>query len=217
MNDEQPARDGFAERLSLARNQVSAPSELRTSRLLLRAWHTSDAERLLPVLQENAPHLSAWIPARVAAPVPLPMLRERLRRFAEDFAAAREWRYGLFGGEGDEVLGELSVFPRNAAGRSPLAIADHVELGYWVRADATGLGFATEAAQSALSMVAGIARFTHAEIRCDPQNARSAAVPVRLGFWLAATIPDTLGNAGAPAERQVWRYDLPAHISSRGN
>lgn len=216
MNDEQPARDGISERPPLSRVQVSAPSELRTSRLLLRTWRTADAERLLPVLQENAKHLSTWIPARVAAPVPLPMLRERLRRFAEDFAAAREWRYGLFGGEGDDVFGEVSVFPRNAAGRSPLAIADHVELGYWVRADATGLGFATEAAQAALTMAAGIARFTHAEIRCDPQNARSAAVPVRLGFSLAATIPDISGHAAAAA-KQVWRYDLRARTSRRGD
>ena len=183
----------------------------------MRPWRTADAEGLLPVLEENAQHLGVWIPARVAAPVPLPELRERLRGFAEDFAAAREWRYGIFRRDDDDVLGELSVFPRNVPGRAPLASADHVELGYWVRADATGLGYATEAAQAALQMVADLARFTHAEIRCDPRNARSAAVPARLGFTLAATIPRESGPASAPTEQQVWRHDLPARFPRQGD
>jgi RimJ/RimL family protein N-acetyltransferase len=195
---------------------MSVPTELRTARLLLRSWRVSDAEHLSTVLQENAEHLGAWIPARVATPVPLPSLRERLRGFADDFAASREWRYGLFVGDDDDVLGELSVFPRNAAGRAPFAIADHVELGYWVRADATGRGFATEAARAVFTMVSGISRFTHVEIRCDPRNVRSAAVPVRLGFVLTATMPYASGHAEAPTAEQVWRHALPARVTMRG-
>lgn len=161
------------------------------------------------MLETNREHL-VWIPARVAEPVSLPSLRERLEGFAAAFAAAREWRYGLFTPDGERVLGEMSLFPRDASGRVPYADADHVELGYWLRADATGQGFATEATRMALTIAASTPRFSFAEVRCDSRNDRSAAVPRRLGFELATTLPQP-GRAagGALAEQQVWRCALP--------
>lgn len=185
---------------------MPVPPEFRTPRLRLRSWRPTDAESLLPVLHANTAHLGAWIPARVAAPAPLPILRERLHRFADDFAAAREWRYAMFANDGDDPIGELSLFPRDATGRVPLADADRVELGYWLRADATGQGYATEAAQAAVTMLADTARFAHLEIRCDPRNALSAAVPMRLGFVLTATAPRDADGPETPAMQQIWTH-----------
>lgn len=175
----------------------------------MRGWRTGDAERLLPVLEANRDHLGPWIPARVAEPVSLPALRERLAGFAADFSAEREWRYGLFTPDGERVLGEMSLFPRDASGRVPYAVAGNVELGYWLRADATGQGFVTEATRLALTIAEALPRFAFAEIRCDARNDRSAAVPRRLGFVLAATPPHPgTADGGAPAEQQVWRCVL---------
>ena len=184
---------------------TKVPRELLTPRLVLRPWRADDAEQLLPLLEANRAHLEPWIPERVAKPVPLPMLAERLDTFAAAFDADREWRYGMFWREDSRVLGELSLFPRDAKSRVSFADADRVEIGYWLRADMTGIGIATEAARAALDASAAHPRFTRAEIRCDARNAPSAAVPKRLGFDLAETEPEPGDTANDPPnELQVW-------------
>ncbi|MDQ6871825.1 MAG: GNAT family N-acetyltransferase [Gemmatimonadota bacterium] len=171
--------------------------------MLLRPWRAEDAEDLQPVLEANRDHLGPWIPARVATPAPVPILAERLAGFAADFAADREWRFGMFSLQEGKLLGEVALFPRSASGRVPFAEADRVELGYWLRADETGRGLVTEAARAVLNVAAHIPRFSRAEIRCDARNGPSAAVPPRLGFTLLATVAE-------PESRntQVWVSEL---------
>ena len=196
-------------RSACLRPHVPVPSELRTAHLLLRPWRPDDAARLLPVHEENHAHLAPWIPARVADPAPLPALEQRLAEFAADFAAAREWRYAMLAPDGDAVLGEVGLYPRAAAGRVPYADADHVEIGYWLRADATGRGLASEATRAALDVAVALPRLARAEIRCDVRNAASAAVPRRLGFVLDRTIQvAALAPAEPPIALQVWTHPL---------
>jgi hypothetical protein len=90
-------------------------------------------------------------------------------------------------------------------GRVPLPAADHVEVGYWLDAAATGQGLATEATRALLAAAAMPPGMTHVEIRCDAANGPSAAVPRRLRFHLAA----------AEAEVQVWRKRLARRAASR--
>lgn len=181
------------------------PTQLQTERLLLRPWQAGDAANLLPILEANYEHLSPWIPARIADPAPTPALAERLAGFNADFVAAREWRYALLTLDESRLLGEVSLFPRAAAGRVALAQADRIEIGYWLRTDATGLGLATEAARAALHIASALPGLTHAEIRCDARNAPSAAVPRRLGFQIAHIIMEPGATRGDEAERlQVW-------------
>jgi hypothetical protein len=91
------------------------PDRLSTRRLLLRPWRAADAARVQPVLEANAGHLGPWIPPRVVAPVPFGELAGRLAGFGADFAAGREWRYGLFSPDEEAVYGELGLYPRTAA------------------------------------------------------------------------------------------------------
>lgn len=171
----------------------------------MRPWCAEDAAELLPVLEANIEHLRPWIPARVAEPVPEPALAQRLAGFAADFAADREWRFGMFSLGERQVLGEVGLFPRSVSGRVPLGEADRAELGYWLRADATGHGLVTEAAQAVLDVAATFPQFSHFEIRCDARNVRSVAVPRRLGFVLSMTIEETAPAAAAPnVHLQVW-------------
>ena len=150
--------------------------------MVLRPWRGDDAELLLPVLEANQTHLGPWIPRRVAEPVPIAELAERLSQFGVDFEEEREWRYALFTPDEATVLGDVGLYPRNAEGRVAFAGADRVEVGYWLRADMTGRGLATEAARAVLDVAAFLGVFGHVEIRCDARNAPSIAVPRRLGF-----------------------------------
>lgn len=166
------------------------PNAIHTARLLLRSWQPADAEELLPILEANWDHLSPWIPARVATPVPVPLLEERLTDYAANFAGNREWRYAIRRAADLQLLGEIALFPRSADGRVSLPDADRAELGYWLRSDASGQGFATEAAEAVLQAAKELQRFVHIEIRCDPRNVLSVAVPKRLGFAFMTSAAD---------------------------
>ncbi len=106
-----------------------------------------------------------------------------------------------------KLLGELSLFPRSATARVPLAESDRVEMGYWLRLDENGHGFVTEAARAALDVAASIERFTCVEIRCDARNEKSSAIPKRLGFQLARTIVDP---SEPEVQLQIWTLALPS-------
>lgn len=204
---------GFVTQPSMNHTPVILPPEVRTARLLLRPWQADDAEALLPVLEANREHLGPWIPRRVSDPAPVPVLSQRLTGFGDDFAANREWRFGMFSPDQRRVMGEVGLFPRAASGRVPFADADRVELGYWLRADETGNGFVIEAARAVLAEAATVARFSHVEIRCDARNAPSVAVARRLGFLLAETLHE---EAEPDVELQVWTSALePFHGQSR--
>src|SRR5262245_13809073 len=101
---------------------MPVPVEIRTPRFVLRPWRAADAPALLPVLEANVEHLGPWIPTRVSTPVPLAELSARLAGFGNDFAIAREWRYGMFAPDDTTVLGEAGIYPRAASGR--VAYAD---------------------------------------------------------------------------------------------
>lgn len=185
---------------------------IRTERLYLRPWRADDASVLLPILEANVAHLDNWIPAHVSAPAPLDELRARLAGFADDFAGQRSWRFAIFTADGSELLGEVDLFFRSANGRVRLADADRLEIGYWLRSDVTGRGYATEAARAMLALAHTLEGMKHVEIRCDPRNAPSAAVPKRLGFQLA--------HAGGVADGvfdstdMIWMAALPMELAA---
>lgn len=181
---------------------MTVPNPIRTERLLLRPFRADDAHALLPVLEANQDHLSRWIPQHVWLPAPLPELATRLDGFAAAFAADREWRYAVLSPDGTTMIGEVDLFPRAAHGRVPYPEADRAEVGYWLRADWSGQGLATEAARAMLEVARSLPRFAHVLIRCDERNAPSGAVPARLGFALTGTERD-----GADV-LQIWTLAL---------
>jgi RimJ/RimL family protein N-acetyltransferase len=89
--------------------------------------------------------------------------------------------------------------------RAALDRPGSLELGYWLSNDCTGQGYATEAA-AALTRV-GLERLgaERIEIRCDPENRASTAIPARLGFRLLRTSMEPVPYlSGATSLTLVW-------------
>jgi RimJ/RimL family protein N-acetyltransferase len=188
---------------------MGVPNQIRTERLLLRCWRQSDARALRELLLANQSHIGPWIPLRVSEPASIPELERRLSEFAASFDASREWRYGIFSPDESQMFGEVDLLPRRAESRVPYATADRAEIGYWLRADRTGQGLASEAARALLDVAAGLPPLTLVEIRCDARNAASSAVPRRLGFMLSGTSTDESVVPGEPpVTMQIWTYPL---------
>lgn len=171
-----------------------------TSRVLLRAWRPQDAPLLREAIAGSLAELQQWMPWAAAEPSPLPATQALLAKFRDDFVAARDWHYGVFTSDQARVLGGAGLHPRRGPGV--------LEIGYWIRTDATGQGLASEVARALTRVAFERHRVRHVEIRCDPRNERSAAVPQRLGFRHVATLfKDALTPQGAPRDTMVWVLD----------
>jgi RimJ/RimL family protein N-acetyltransferase len=171
--------------------------ELRTARLIIRCKRASDAPLLKHAVDSSLDHLRQWMPWAMHEPSELWVIEERIARFQVEFQSGQDRTYGIFNLEETEILGGIGLHPTGYLGT--------LELGYWLRADQTGQGLATEAA-AALTQAAftelGAQRI---EIRCDPRNLRSARVPERLGFRMEEVlIAGTLNPAGEPRDTMVW-------------
>lgn len=177
------------------------PHRVVTPRLVLRAWEPADAPALKAAIDRNLDRLRPWVPWAVHEPSPLEAVRERVARFRAEFDAGRDWVYGIFAPDGRTVLGGTGLHPRIGAGG--------LEIGYWLDAAVAGRGLATEAAAALTDLALALPGITHVEIRCDPANAPSAAIPRRLGYAHVGTLAIT-GPDGAPRELMVWRRQRPA-------
>jgi RimJ/RimL family protein N-acetyltransferase len=101
-------------------------------------------------------------------------IAERLASMRKRFLINEDWAYGLFDTDEARVVGGAGLHPRGSA--------DHLEIGYWIRADASGRGLATEAAAALCRAAFAYTPVERLEIHCDVENGRSAAVARRLGF-----------------------------------
>lgn len=176
------------------------PARIETPRLVLRVKERRDASLLKAAIDMSLSELRQWMPWAMDEPSELAEIEQRTERFRAEFHAGVDFHFGIFDRAEQEILGGCGLHPRIGD--------DALEIGYWIRSDVAGRGYATEAA-GALTKVAfediGVSRL---QIRCDPANAASAAIPRKLGYRHIETL---IGNActpeGQPRDTMVWEID----------
>ncbi|MBK8539563.1 MAG: GNAT family N-acetyltransferase [Ardenticatenia bacterium] len=174
------------------------PVVIRTARLLIRSWQPGDGPLLKQAIDANLAHLRPWMPWALDEPSAPDVVEARVQQLADRFARGEDWIYALFAPDGRQVLGGSGLHPR--IGPSGL------EIGYWLDAAHTGRGLASEATAALTCAAFDLPQVDHVEIRCDPQNLASAAVPRRLGFRLAEVlVADTVTPTGEVRDTMVWR------------
>jgi ribosomal-protein-serine acetyltransferase len=83
----------------------------------------------------------------------------------------------------------------------------NVEIGYWIRTRFEGRGFVTEATALIAAFAFDALHAQCVRIRCDGENARSAAVPRRLGFVHEATLRNESRNSDGTL-RDTFEFGL---------
>ncbi|MBC7371084.1 MAG: GNAT family N-acetyltransferase [Bdellovibrionaceae bacterium] len=91
----------------------------------------------------------------------------------KDWSEGTMFDYGMFNLEGD-YIGNFGVHSISWAD-------DRCELGYWISPRFEGRGFISTAVKM-LEKILFELGFNRIEIRCDPKNLRSGAVPARNGY-----------------------------------
>lgn len=170
---------------------------VQTPRLVLRCWQPADAPLLKAAIDASLDHLRPWMPWTRSEPEDLQPKIERLRQFRGQFDLGQDFIYGIFASDQKAVLGGTGLHPRSGP---------HCrEIGYWIHKDHIGQGLATEASAALCRVAFTVESKQRVEIRCDPANHASAAVPRKLGFTHEGTLRhDIEEGPGKGRDSMVW-------------
>ena len=152
------------------------------SGLSLRLLERQHAEALFARTDRNRAHLRPWLPwvdaVRSAADTRA-FIEEGLQRFAR--GAGYElgiWQEGALVG----VIGVHEIDAQNA----------QASIGYWLDAAHQGQGIMTRAVVAVLDDLFFERGLHRVEIRVDPENRRSRAIPERLGFRMEGVLREAI-------------------------
>jgi RimJ/RimL family protein N-acetyltransferase len=188
------------------------PAIVRTARLVLRRQRPDHAARIKEAVDTSLDHLRASVAWAQNAPTPLADLEARLKASAEAFNAQAQWTFTIFDSTESQVLGCVSMERADEA-LTALVGPDAVETGYWLRASATGSGFATEATAALVDLAFSQLKVLRVAVCHDPANIASAGVPRRLGFKSLGDVPYTVlpgrqaANESIRPTSTVWVLD----------
>lgn len=149
---------------------MNPPYTLRTPRLLLRCLQPEDVPRRKEAMDTSAAHLASLFPE----PLSLDAHAAVVRKLRSGFDLDADRCYGAFHPESGRLLGESCLLRRVGI--------DALEIGYWLRSDATGQGLATEMASAMVKTAFELDKVKRLDLLCSPDNERSAALARRLGF-----------------------------------
>lgn len=167
---------------------LDLPEENAGERVVLRPYRPGDGPALFECVGEAREHLRPWLPW---------VDFHRTPEDSEGFARKAYSRWllredltvGIWLRESGRLLGGSGLHPRDWK-------VPAFEIGYWVRPSEEGKGYVTEAVRLLLRLGFEELGANRIHIQCDPKNARSAAIPKRLGFTLEGTLRNQMRGPG---------------------
>jgi len=157
----------------------------------VRCWEPRDAAALKEAVDSSLEHLRPWLPWAHQEPQTLEQKVELLRQFRGQFDLGQDFVYGILSADESEAVGGTGLHTRRGEGT--------FEIGYWIRESCAGRGFCTEAVAALTRVGFEICGIDRIEIRVDPANGASIAIPRKLGFVEEGTLRGILhGPDGTP-------------------
>jgi RimJ/RimL family protein N-acetyltransferase len=178
-----------------------APYRIETERLVIRCYEPADAARLKEAVDSSLEHLRPWMPWAESEPQTLEEKTDLMKYFRSSFDTGENFTYGIFRSGEAELLGGTGLHERIGPGG--------LEIGYWIRANATRQGYVTESTAALTRVGFEICEADRIEIRVEPGNDASMGVPRKLGFLEEATLRRRLpGRAGGGPLRDVTIFTM---------
>lgn len=181
------------------------PHRIETPRLTLRCWSPEDAPRLNAAIAASRAHLGEfmlWAKKEETVDEEI----AKLRRFRAAFNQNTDFIMGVFEKSG-AIVGGTGIHPRVGPGG--------LEIGYWIAADRTRRGYATELAAALTRVAFEVTKVRFLEIRTARSNAVSARIPKKLGFVHEATLPRRLELvSGAFDDADIFTMHADAYEGS---
>lgn len=151
------------------------PDQIDTDRLILRRFHRRDVSSLEESVRSSLADLNEWLPW-----AHMDYTRDDAVAFVRDSVQAwREEKAFDFAirprEDPDRHLGNISIWQTSRTGRIG-------EIGYWVRTDLTGRGYATEATRGLMRTGFELLGLHKITLRIAVGNRGSERVAEKLGF-----------------------------------
>jgi len=187
---------------------VSPPERVDLGDVVVRRLTVADAAAVANAVAENLEHLRPWMPWANLESADERFQHRRLVEADAAWARGADFGYGLFEGTGadERLLGAFGLTARRGA--------KTLEIGYWMRADATRRGLATRAVEVLTEIAVNEPDVERVLVYCDEANHASAAIPRRLGYQLERVVsvpPEALAETGRQLEFVLrpaeWRLD----------
>ena len=172
----------------------AVPELIEIDEFRLRRYALGDVEALHEAIKAGYAEIHPWMPWCVA-PVRIEDQRDFVEQSFTRWATGEAFNFGIFDADG-RLIGAISLMDRIGPGG--------LEIGYWLRTDATGRGVMTRAAARLTELALGLPGIERVEIHCDEANERSAAVPRRLGFRLDRIEDDKPEAPGETGRGMFW-------------
>ena len=175
-----------------------APYRIETERLVIRCWEPVDAPLLKDALDSSLDHLRPFMDWAHDEPQPVERKADLLKAFRALYDTGESFVMGIFDRSESEVLGGTGLHPRVGPGG--------LEIGYWIRANATRQGIATEVSGVLTRVGFEVCEADRIEIRIEPRNEASFGIPRKLGFLEEATLRRRLpGRREGPLrDATIW-------------
>ena len=156
------------------------PDTLLGERILLRPLRSGDGAAIFEAVEESRAEIGPWLPW-VEKTQTLSDSEEAARRGAARWLLREDLMVGIWDNSTGRYLGGSGLHRIDWT-------VPAFEIGYWLRTSAWGRGYAAETVQALSRFAFEDLEAKRVEIRCDAGNARSRAVPERLGFTQEARL-----------------------------
>ena len=172
--------------------------------LELRLIEERHAPEIFSLVDRDRAYLRQWLPwvdANASLDDTVSFIRSTLEQFAAgDSITTGMWWNGRFAG----VLGTHKIN----------RLYSKVELGYWIGHAFQGKGIVTDSSRAMITHLFAERDLNRVEIHCAVDNAKSIAVPKRLGFKLEGTLREGDFSGGRFRDLHVFgmlKREWPAH------
>lgn len=173
------------------------PERITTDRLILRRFTRRDTDALFSAVETSLPQLSEFLPwahAGYAKDDAAAYIRDSIGSWKE----SRAFDYAIrLRSHPSHHLGNISIWHVSRLGRT-------AEIGYWIRSDQAGRGFATEATAAILEK-----GFLHLDLhkvmlRIAQGNRGSVRVAEKLGFIREGVLREELRINGVWVDHTLY-------------
>lgn len=144
----------------------------------LRLFEEADASEIFQLIERSRGHLRQWLPwvdHETSIEDSLRFVQRSLQNYLDNKSFNLGIRYQ------GQWAGVISFHTVNWPGR-------HVEIGYWLGLDFQGHGVVTRACRAMVDFAFHKLQLNRVTILCATDNARSRAIPERLGFTQEGTL-----------------------------
>jgi ribosomal-protein-serine acetyltransferase len=157
---------------------------------LLETIHSKAVFELVDRNREHLRRWLSWVDETQSESDALATRKKQLHNFAENGSiVAGIWHCG-------SLAGLIGLHSNNT---------NCMEIGYWLGEEYQGKGFVTEACKKLIRYTFDDLHINRIEIRAEPDNTRSRAIPERLGFTCEGTLRQvSVSSDGSMADMMVF-------------